>query len=140
MKKMILTLAVLSAVVFAGPVLTPEVKSLLKVAKSKVDSVSAAELKKMIKDDSVVILDIRDPNEWKKGTIKADKLVQISRGFLEIKYPKLVLKKYTKNDNFVVFCTIEPRAILASSRLKELGFKNVRYLKGGFRNWKKNNF
>ena len=137
MTKIILVLAVLSSVVFAGPVLTPEVKRLLTVAKSKVDSVSAAELKKMIKDDSVVVIDVRDPNEWKKGTIQAEKLVHISRGFLEVKYPKLILSKYSKDDNLVVYCAIEPRSILASSRLKELGFKNVRYLKGGSKNWNK---
>jgi len=40
-----------------------------------------------------------------------------------------------KDDSFVVYCTIEPRVILATKRLKNLGFTNVKYLKGGLKTW-----
>lgn len=123
--------------VYAKPKLTPEVKTLLKEAKSNVSGVTADETKQMIKKGDVVLIDVRNPNEWKKGVIKAKNLVKISRGFMEIKYPKLILKKYSKNDHFVVYCGIVPRAILAANRLKELGFTNVTYLKGGIQNWEK---
>ena len=102
-----------------------------------VSGVTDAELKKLIKEDKVILIDVRNPNEWKKGGIKAQRSVQISRGFLEVKYPKLILSKYKKDDAFVIYCAIEPRAILATKRLKDLGFTNVKYLKGGFKNWSK---
>jgi len=136
MKKFILLGTILiSSLLFAKPNLTPEVKALLKEAKSSVKFVVGSELKVIIKEDSAILLDVRDPDEWEKGGIKAKRVVQISRGFLEVKYPKLILKKYNKDDNFVVFCAIEPRAILATKRLKDLGFTNVKYLKGGLKKW-----
>ena len=128
---------VFGTILYAKPTLTPEVKKLLKEAKSNVSGVTADDTKQMIQKGNVVLIDIRNPNEWEKGVIKADKLIKISRGFMEIKYPKLILKKYSKSDHFVVYCGIVPRAILAANRLKELGFTNVSYLKGGIQNWEK---
>lgn len=140
MKNIILSTLLVSLSLYAGPTLTPEVKELLKSAKEHVSSISASELSKTIQKDSIILIDVRDPDEWGKGAIDTKQLVQVSRGFLEIKYPKLILKKYNKDDNFVVYCTIEPRSVLAASRLKELGFKNVSYLKGGFKNWSKQGY
>ena len=138
MKNILILAIVFGAFLHAKPTLTPEVKALLVDAKSKVEGVSASTLQEMISKKSVVLLDVRDPNEWEKGTITTDKLVKISRGFLEVKYPKLILKNYKKTDTFVVYCALEPRSIFASARLEELGFSNVKYLKGGFKNWSKN--
>ena len=128
--------AMATSLVYAKPMLTPEVKAMLSEAKKEVQSATAQDVNAMIQNGNVVVVDIRDPNEWEKGTIKSDKLVKISRGFLEVKYPKLILDKYNKNDQFVVYCGIEPRSILATQTLQKLGFKNVKYLKGGFKNWK----
>ena len=135
MKKILLMTLAVSTILCAGPTLTPEVKALISEAKSKVETVSVAQADTLIKKGSVILLDIRDPDEWENGVIKADKLVKISRGFLEVKYPKLILNNYKKEDAYIVYCAIEPRSILAASRLKELGFTNVTYLKGGYKNW-----
>ena len=135
MKKILLMTLAVSTILYAGPTLTPEVKALISEAKSKVETVSVAQVDALIKKGSVILLDIRDPDEWENGVIKADKLVKISRGFLEVKYPKLILNNYKKEDAYIVYCAIEPRSILAASRLKELGFTNVTYLKGGYKNW-----
>ncbi|RLA69003.1 MAG: hypothetical protein DRG09_06800 [Epsilonproteobacteria bacterium] len=139
MKKITFFLYVAGSLLYAAPVLTAEVKELLIEAKSKVDGVTAADAYGSI-DKNVIFIDARNPNEWEKGVIKTDKLVKISRGFLEIKYPKLILKKYTKEDHFIVYCTLEPRSIFAASKLKELGFTNVKYLKKGFKNWIKSDY
>jgi len=139
MKKVVLLLSIVGSLLYAGPVLTPEVKQLLSEAKTKVDGISPLQASQMINKSSIFI-DVRDPNEWEKGVIKTDKLVKVSRGFLEVKYPKLILKKYSKDDHFIVYCALEPRSIFAASRLKQLGFKNVTYLKKGFKNWAKSNY
>ena len=52
-----------------------------------------------------------------------------------MKYPELILNQYTHEYIFIVYYSLEPRAVLAASRLKELGFKNVAYLQGGIKNW-----
>lgn len=136
MKNILLLCLLISPLLMAKPNLSPEVKNLLLEAKKSVSAVTQLELKEMIeKDDDIVLLDVRNPNEWKKNTIKAKNIVKISRGFLEVKYQKLILNKYNKNDNFIVYCALEPRSVFAAKRLKELGFKNVRYLKSGLIGW-----
>ena len=141
MKKRIMILALaLSTLLCAGPKLTDEVKVLLSDAKTKVHGITAEEANKLTADKNVVFIDVRDPNEWKKGSIDAVNLVEISRGFLEIKYPKLILKKYNKSNELIVYCALEPRSVFAASRLKDLGFTNVKYLKKGFKNWSKSGY
>lgn len=115
------------------PILTDETKALLKEAKMQVESVEPQKLKLLMADEKVILLDVRDPDEWEKSTIQYDRQVKISRGFLEIKYPKLILDKYTKEDTFVVYCGLEPRSVFAAQRLQQLGFKHVMYLEGGLK-------
>lgn len=118
-----------------APVLTDETKILLKEAKGAVESIEPQRLKSLMAEDKIILLDVRDPDEWEKSTIAYDRQVKISRGFLEIKYPKLILEKYTKEDTFVVYCALEPRSVFAAQRLQQLGFKHVMYLQGGLKNF-----
>jgi len=94
-------------------------------------------MKAKIKEGTVVLLDVRNPDEWEKDSIEYKRQVKISRGFLEIKYPELILKKYTKEDTFILYCAFESRSVFAANRLKQLGFKNVLYLEGGVKKLKK---
>lgn len=137
MKKVIFFLMIAGTMLYAGPTLTPEVKALLSNAKANVSGITANHAKKLIDENSAVFIDVRDPDEWEKGVINTGNLVKVSRGFLEVKYPKVILKKYNKNDTFIVYCALEPRSVFAASRLKELGFTNVKYLQKGFKNWTK---
>ncbi len=118
-----------------GPILSNETQALLKEAKAQVPSIEAQKLKESITEGKVVLLDVRDPDEWEKSTIQYDRQVKISRGFLEIKYPKLILDKYSKDDTFVVYCALEPRSVFAAQRLQQLGFKHVMYLQGGLKSF-----
>ena len=132
-------LSISSLTLFASkPILTQETKALLKEAKLQTHSISQRNMRTKLKEKKVILLDVRDPDEWSKGSIDYEKQVQISRGFLEIKYSKLILEKYTKEDTFIVYCALEPRSVFAAQRLQELGFKNVYYLKGGLKKIKKN--
>ncbi|PHR54321.1 MAG: hypothetical protein COA44_13495 [Arcobacter sp.] len=137
MKKILILLLSLGAFLYAGPKLTYETQTLLKNAKLQVPSFSAEKTLSLLKEGNIILIDVREAAEWDKGVIKTDKLVKLQRGWLEIQYPKLILEKYSQQDTFVVYCGIEPRSILAASRLKELGFRNVAYLKGGMKNWTK---
>ena len=137
MKKIMLLLAISSSLLYAQIQLTSETRALITKAKIGLKSVSVAELKTMIVQNKVILIDVRDPNEWEKGVISAPSLIKISRGFLEVQYPKKILQSYNKDNKYVVYCGIEPRSIFATKRLKELGFTDVSYLKGGLKNWVK---
>lgn len=115
--------------------LTDEVKVMLKEAKTHVEPIEPQKLKELMSDEKIILLDVRDPDEWDKSTIQYDRQVKISRGFLEIKYPKLILDKYAKDDTFIVYCALEPRSVFAAQRLQQLGFKHVMYLQGGLKNF-----
>lgn len=135
-KILLLTLSLLLAsadICAAKPTLTAETIALLKEAKAQTRSISEKEMLTKMQEGKIILIDVRDPDEWSKGTIDYDRQVKISRGFLEIKYPKLILQKYTKTDTFVVYCALEPRSVFAAKTLQQLGFKNVFYLEGGLK-------
>lgn len=132
----ILVLLISSGSIWAdAPLLSDETKAMLKEAKTQVEPIQSQKLKELMLDEKIVLLDVRDPDEWEKSTISYDRQVKISRGFLEIKYPKLILDKYSKEDTFVVYCAMEPRSVFAAQRLQQLGFKHVMYLQGGLKNF-----
>jgi len=133
---LILSLLIASGSIWAdAPSLSDETKAMLKEAKGQVEAIEPQKLKALLADEKIVLLDVREPDEWEKSTIQYDRQVKISRGFLEIKYPKLILDKYTKDDTFVVYCAMEPRSVFAAQRLQQLGFKHVSYLQGGLKNF-----
>lgn len=134
---LLLSLLLTSASLYAAkPKLTEETKALIKEAKAQTHPISEKEMRTKMTEGKAVLIDVRDPDEWSKGTIDYDRQVKISRGFLEIKYPKLILEKYSKDDTFIVYCALEPRSVLAAQTLQQLGFKNVFYLKGGLKKLK----
>jgi len=60
--------------------------------------------------------------------------MHISRGLLEFKIYKVITNPDQK---IIVFCKSGGRGALATLRLKEMGYKNVYNIKGGFMGWKK---
>ena len=133
---LLLSLIVVSGSLLANePTLSEETKALLKEAKSQVEPIAPQALKSLMSEEKIILIDVRDSDEWEKSTIQYDRQVKISRGFLEIKYPKLILEKYTKEDTFIIYCAMEPRSVFAAQRLLQLGFKHVLYLQGGLKNF-----
>ena len=72
---------------------TPE--QLVKEARSEVKSVSIHDVKKMMeRKEDVIILDVRDKNEFEKGHIPG--AMHISRGLLEFMVEKKIPDKNAK--------------------------------------------
>ena len=85
-------------------------------------------------NEALMLIDVRESSEIEE-TGSIDGAVNIPRGLIEM--------KLSPNDEsmkaempIVVFCGGGSRAALAGATLKELGFKNVKNLEGGFRGWK----
>lgn len=117
---------------------TPEAKAMIAAETEKATHISAAELKKALDaKEKVVILDIRQTSERPKaGLITADD-VHIPRGYLEIKGFGMLPDK---DANIVVYCGKGIRSVFAVNTLKEMGYSNVRNLKGGAFAWKKQGY
>ena len=90
------------------------------------------------------LIDIRDIRElWNEGTIKDS--IHIPRGMLEFWLDKS--SPYYQKEKFediskkiVLFCAAGSRSALAAKTLKEMGFKNVAHVDGGFSSMKLSGF
>lgn len=104
----------------------------LKSLKGKVPECSPAQAKSK---PNVIIIDVREAEEWKEGHIPGAK--HISRGLLELKIENLVPDKSTC---IVCHCAGGTRSLLAAKTLANLGYKNVSSMSGGFKAWKEAGF
>lgn len=86
-------------------------------------------------DMNILLLDVREPDEFASGYLRKEKHLTIPRGRLEFVAIKKILEEYGQNVDIVTYCFKGPRGLLAAEQLKKMGFKNVRYLKGGLVSW-----
>jgi hydroxyacylglutathione hydrolase len=94
----------------------------------QVPQVSADELKQRLPSNDLVVVDVRNDNEWKEGHIA--EAIHIPLGQLAQRVNEL-----PASDNIVVHCQGGTRSSIAASLLQKLGRKNVTNLTGGYRRW-----
>lgn len=108
--------------------------------KESVQGISAEQAKAMMDTASFyLLLDVREANEYHPGYIPGS--VNIPRGILEFNVSKekfwesKSLYAPYKSDLIFVYCKKGKRSILAASTLQKMGYSNVKYLDGGFKQW-----
>ncbi len=106
-------------------------KNILDEARSQIKQVDLDEARRMMEKPGTVLIDVREPDEWRQGHIPS--AVGISRGFLELRIEEKVPDHKTP---IIVQCASGTRSLLASRTLRELGYENVYNLTGGFNAWK----
>ena len=117
-------------VVTTGPMTA---KQLVAAAKAVVPEVTVAQAKANIdKGAYKVILDVREPKEFRKGHIPG--AMNIPRGLLEFKVTAKIPDKATP---VLVYCKTGGRGALAGQVLKKMGYKNVTNMDGGWLAWEK---
>jgi len=87
-------------------------------------------LRRLQSGQPVVLLDVRDPDEYRDGHI--DGAVNVSRGFLEFRIASVAPDPTTP---IVVYCQTGLRSVLAGKVLRELGYQHVINLAGGYQRW-----
>jgi sulfur-carrier protein adenylyltransferase/sulfurtransferase len=106
-------------------------KDMLAEARQVVPEEGPEELSRRLADrESVSVIDVRDPDEYREGHL--EDATNISRGFLEFRIGSAVSNPETP---IVVYCQTGLRSMLAAKALKELGYRNVINLKGGYQRW-----
>ncbi len=80
-------------------------------------------------EGQVLIVDVREPYEYKEGHIPGSKLIPL--GQLSYQLNELG----SKERELIVVCRSGGRSGQAARQLAELGFKNVLNLSGGMLNW-----
>jgi len=91
---------------------------------------STEEVKELIKDKKVWLLDVREGYEFNAGHIKGAKLVPSTR--FDEEFDKLGIKK---NDKIILYCRTGSRSDFILRRLLEKGYKNSGHLEMGLVEW-----
>ncbi len=111
----------------------PEFKQIVDAAKREIKEIDVAELKRMQQSgENFTLIDVREKEEQAKGTIPG--AVNISRGVLERDIDQATTNK---DQPIVLYCGGGSRSALAAVNLKQMGFRNVMSLIGGWGAWNK---
>ena len=118
-------------------------QTLVKEALSEITTISPSQALEKLNKNECNLIDIRDSNELQKLG-KIENSYHISRGLLEFSiHPE---SAYVQNNNLdlnkeiVLFCAAGGRSALAAKTLKEMGFKKVSHVEGGFGNMTNSGF
>ena len=118
-------------------------KTLVDEALIIIKTISPEEALKLSNDNKCNLIDIRDIRELQKDG-KIQNSSHIPRGMLEFWLdPESVYfrdGKLDMNKEMVLFCAGGLRSALAAKSLKEMGFKKVSHINGGFTSMKANGF
>ncbi len=116
----------------------PIVSERVARAKAAVKQIDMATLKRAIdKKEDVLIIDVREPQEYESGYIPG--AVNIPRGKLEfniwpyVGYPD----NLDTSRKIYVYCATSGRSALATETLTQLGFTNVYLVNMQLEDWKK---
>ena len=118
-------------------------QDLVNNALKEIKTITSNEAAKLFKENKCNLIDIRDIRELERdGRVKNS--LHIPRGMLEFwmdpsspyyKQGKIDLSKDT-----ILFCAAGLRSALATKTLKDMGFKNVSHVDGGFSTIKASDF
>lgn len=106
-------------------------RELLAQAKSQITEIDTATAATRIDAGDVVVLDVREPEEYDQGAIL--NALHVPRGNLE---SQIEAKIVDKSIPIVVYCAVGARSAFAAKTLNEFGYRDVSSLAGGFNKWK----
>ena len=110
-------------------------KTLVTEALGEIKTISPDEALSMMNEDKCNLIDIRDVRELERdGRVESSN--HIPRGMLEFwldpDSPYFKDGKLDMNKEMVLFCAGGMRSALAAKTLKDMGFKKVSHIDGGF--------
>ena len=118
-------------------------KELVEEALKEIKTISPKEALELKKQNKSNLIDIRDIRELEKEG-RVEDSIHIPRGMLEFWLdPSSSYFKDGKvdlNKEMVLFCARGFRSALATKSLKQMGFKKISHIDGGFAGMKKSGF
>ena len=106
---------------------------LIDEASKNVEQIEPSELD--LDDLGILLLDVREPDEFASGYLRKENDLTIPRGKLEFVAIKKIFEQYGHDTPIVTYCYKGPRGLLAAEQLKKMGFLNVKNLNNGLLNW-----
>jgi len=110
-------------------------QTLIIDASKEIKTISAEQALTLSKNNNCNLIDLREEGELNnKGSIENS--THIPRGLLEFSLhansPLIQNNIIDMNKDIVLFCAAGGRSALAAKTLKDMGFKNVSHIEGGF--------
>ncbi len=107
-------------------------QDMLKEIKEQIKEVTIEQVNEMLSNgDRVVLLDVREKDEWREGYIEG--AVNVTRGMLEMQVEKSLTDKSAK---VICYCAGGVRSAFTAKVMMELGYEDVASMAGGFNAWK----
>ena len=113
--------------------LSTHLKALIEEADKTVKQIKPKKLYTVA--EKIILIDVREPEEFASGYISAHTVLTIPRGKLEFMAIDKIAQKYGQDAKIVTYCLKGPRGSLAALQLQKLGFTNVSNLEGGILGW-----
>jgi rhodanese-related sulfurtransferase len=111
------------------------IQTLVSEAMQEIKTINADEALKMVEENNCNLIDIREVRELESSG-SVENSIHISRGMLEIYMdPNSALFKQgvlDQNKEMVLFCAGGVRSALAVKALKDMGYKKISHIEGGF--------
>src|SRR5919202_5895809 len=114
--------------------MSPSGAEVIRQIRSQVEEVDPSEVKATLSNgNGVVLLDVRESDEWDAGHIPGAK--HVPRGYLESRVEGIVGSD--RDQRVILYCATGQRSALAAHTLKELlGYQRVESMTGGITLWK----
>ena len=110
---------------------TSKFQTLADEARAKVEEVLPQDVAALM-EQGAVALDIRDPDEHAQGHIPGS--VNLSRGKLEMNVEGIVTDLDT---TILCYCNAYNRGALSAASLRDMGYRNAKFIAGGLNAWRK---
>src|SRR3954447_15876423 len=114
--------------------MSPSGAEVIRQIRSQVEEVDPSDVKSTLSNgNGVVLLDVRESEEWDAGHIPGAK--HVPRGYLESRVEGAIGSD--RDQRVIIYCASGQRSALAANTLKELlGYENVASMNGGITLWK----
>lgn len=106
-------------------------EKLVADAQRNITEISPTNAAEKLKSSNVVLVDVRETEEWDEEHIPG--AIHLSRGTIELDIEEKVPDAETV---IICHCGGGGRSALAAESLQKMGYKNVRSMAGGFKAWK----
>ena len=97
--------------------------------------VSSREAAELIQNEQPIILDVRTPNEYKRGHLQNSVLIPVQE--LQNRYKELGTRQ---DREILIYCATGNRSTVASKILVDNGYKHIVNMRGGIYDWSQKNY
>src|SRR6478735_6920702 len=112
--------------------MSPSGAEYIKQVKAEIDEIDPSAVSEVVGADGVVIVDVRESDEWDAGHIPGAK--HVTRGHLE---SRIEGAAPDRSQRVILYCASGNRSALAAKTLRdELGYEHVESMTGGYTLWK----